>query len=126
MWPYNQQLEPPAPFLDVVIRHPHSPEQLRRVTAKVDTGADLSAIPQVVATALGLLPAQTIVAESFDGSRTHVETYAVIMEVAKAHFRYIEVILIPDAHALIGRDVLNHFFTHLNGPDLTLDLSLSA
>ena len=125
MWPYNQQLEPPAPFLDVVIRHPHSPDQMHRVTAKVDTGADLSAIPQAVATELGLLPAQTIVAESFDGVRTRIETYAVIMEVAQARFRYIEVILIPDDHALIGRDILNHFYAHLNGPDLTFDLSLS-
>lgn len=125
MWPYNQQLEPPAPFLDVVIRHPHTPEQMRRVAAKIDTGADLSAIPQAVATALDLLPAQTIVAESFDGSRTHIETYAVIMEVAQARFRYIEVILIPDEHALIGRDILNHFYAHLNGPELTLDLRLS-
>ena len=126
MWPYNQQLEPPAPFLDVVIRNPHSPDQMHSVTAKVDTGADLSAIPQAVATALGLLPAQTIVAESFDGSRTRIDTYAVILEVAQARFRYIEVILIPDEHALIGRDILNNFYAHLNGPELTLDLRLSA
>ncbi len=108
-----------------MIRHPHSSDQTQRVTAKVDTGADLSAIPQTVATVLGLLPAQTIVAESFDGSRTHIETYAVILEVAQARFRYIEVILIPDDHALIGRDILNHFYAHLNGPDLTFDLRLS-
>ena len=99
---------------------------MRLVASKVDAGADLSAIPQAVATELGLLPAQTIVAESFDGSRTSIDTYAVILEVAKARFRYIEIILIPDDQALIGRDILNHFYANLNGPDMTLGLRLSA
>ncbi len=125
MWSYNQQIDPPAPFLDIVIRHPHEPEQLRRVPAKLDTGADLSAIPQAVADELGLLPVQTITAESFDGTRTLLDTYAVILEIAQARFRYIEVILVPDDYALLGRDVLNYFYARLDGPVLTFDLRLS-
>ncbi len=126
MWSYNQQIDPPAPFLDVVIRHPYTPEQLRLVPAKLDTGADLSAIPQSIADELGLLPVQTITAESFDGTRTTLDTYAVTLEIAQARFRYIEVILIPEEHALLGRDILNHFYSRLNGPTLTFDLRLSS
>ncbi len=73
-----------------------------------------------------MLSAQTIVAESFDGVRTRIDTYAVTLEIAHARFRYIEVILIPDEYALIGRDILNPFYAHLNGPGLTLELRLSA
>jgi predicted aspartyl protease len=99
---------------------------MRLVAAKIDTGADISAIPQAVASELKLLPAQTIVAESFDGSRTTIDTYAVTIEIVGARIRYIEVILITDNHALIGRDILNHFYTRLNGPDLTLELGLAT
>ena len=126
MWSYNPQIDPPAPVLDVVIRHPYIPEQFRLVPAKLDTGADLSAIPQSIADELGLLPVQTITAEGFDGTRTTLDTYAVTLEIAKARFRYIEVILIPEEHALVGRDILNHFYARLNGPTLTFDLRLSA
>ena len=34
-------------------------------------------------------------------------------------------IKIPDDYALVGRDILNHFYTHLNRPDLTFDLRLA-
>jgi len=37
-----------------------------------------------------------------------------------------EVIVIAEPYALLGRDVLNYFYARLNGPDLTFDLSLSA
>ena len=45
--------------------------------------------------------------------------------IAQARFRRLEVILIPEDYVLLGRDVLNHFYTHLNGPDLDFDLRLS-
>jgi predicted aspartyl protease len=125
MWPYNQQLEPPAPFIDIAIRHPHLSDRTRLVAAKLDTGADLSAIPQSVAAELQLLPAQTILVQSFDGSLTRIDTFAVAIEIAQARIRTIEVILIPDEHALIGRDILNHFYVQLNGPPLTFDLRLT-
>jgi predicted aspartyl protease len=126
MWPYNLQIDPPAPFLNIIVRHPYRPEQSRISPAKLDTGADLSAIPQAVADELALLPVQTITAESFDGTRTTLDTYAVTIEIAQVRFRYIEVILIPEDHVLLGRDILNHFYAHLNGPALTFDLRLSA
>jgi predicted aspartyl protease len=125
MWPYNRQFDPPAPSLDIAVRHPLRPDQLRRIVAKLDTGADVSAIPQSVAADLELLPAQTITVEGFDGTRTSIDTYAVTIELAGARFRYIEVILIPDNYALIGRDILNHFYAHLHGPELAFDLLLS-
>lgn len=125
MWPYSKEVAPPVPFLDIVIRHPLTPDRMHRVTAKLDTGADISAIPQSIATALDLLPAQTILAQSFDGTLTRIDTYAVTVAIGQARIRTIEVILIPDEHALIGRDILNHFYVQLNGPPLTFDLRLS-
>lgn len=125
MWSYDQSIEPPAPFLDVLVHHPRSPERSRRVPAKLDTGADLSAIPQTVADELELLAARTILAETYDGWYSgKCRTYFITLEAAQARFR-LEVILIPEKYALLGRDVLNHFYAYLNGPDLTFDLRLS-
>ena len=73
MTPYNRDIEPPAPFLDVTVEHPTTGQRLS-FPAKLD----------------------------------------------------MEVIVITEPHALLGRDVLNYFYTRLNGPDLTFDLSLSA
>jgi predicted aspartyl protease len=125
VWPYDQSVQPPAPLLDVLVRHPRSSDRSRRVPARLDTGADLSAIPQAVADELELLAARTIVAETYDGSQASVKTYLVVLEAAQARFRRLEVILIPEDYALLGRDVLNHFYARLNGPDLTFDLCLS-
>jgi hypothetical protein len=47
------------------------------------------------------------------------------VEPSPIRFRRLEVILIPEEYVLLGRDVLNHFYAHLNGPDLTFDLRLS-
>jgi hypothetical protein len=47
MWAYDQGEEPPAPYLDMVIRHPDDATKTLHLRAKVDTGADISAIPQL-------------------------------------------------------------------------------
>ncbi len=122
MWSYDQTVEPPVPFLDILVGHPRLSDRSRRISARLDTGADLSAIPQVIADELELLAARTILAESYDGSQTSIRTYFVTLGIARARFRRLEVILIPENYALLGRDVLNHFYAHLNGPDLTFGL----
>lgn len=47
------------------------------------------------------------------------------VEPPATHSRRLEVILILEQYVLLGRDVLNHFYARLNGPDLTFDISVS-
>jgi len=123
MIPYNRDIEPPAPFLDVTVEHPTTGQQLL-FPAKLDTGADISAIPVSAVNQLRLLSIRTIPVEGYSGDAIPVQTYALVLNVANARFR-MEVIAISESYVLLGRDVLNYFYTHLNGPDLTFDLSLS-
>ncbi len=123
MIPYNRHLEPPAPFVDVTVAHPITGQQLP-LPAKLDTGADLSAIPISAVEQLRLLPVRTISVTGYSGNVLPVLTYALALNLAEARFR-IEVIAIAEPYVLLGRDVLNYFYTRLNGPDLTFDLSLS-
>ena len=123
MIPYNRDIEPPAPFLDVTVEHPTTGQQLI-FPAKLDTGADISAIPVSAVNQLRLLSIRTIPVEGYSGDAIPVQTYALVLNVASARFR-MEVIAISESHVLLGRDVLNYFYARLNGPDLTFDLSLS-
>jgi len=62
---YNRNVEPPAPFLDVTIEHPTTGQRLP-LPAKLDTGADISAIPATVVEQLHLLPVRAISVEGYD------------------------------------------------------------
>jgi len=123
MIPYNRDIEPPAPFLDVTVEHPITGQRLT-LPAKLDTGADISAIPVTAAEQLHLLAVRAISVEGYDSKPVSTSTYAIALYTASTRFR-LEVIIIAEPYVLLGRDVLNHFYTHLNGPELTFDLSQS-
>lgn len=125
MWPYNQSVRPPAPFLDVVLRHPVNPQVTQTLPAKVDTGADISAIPLSIVDEFNLSRASTIPVEGYDGHLSTVPTYAIGLSIADTYPGRLEVISISETYVLVGRDVLNRFYVRLNGPDLTFYMSTS-
>jgi hypothetical protein len=122
-WAYDQAEEPPAPFLEISVYHPENIEQVAQIRAKLDTGADISAIPTVLITQLALPIVSRILIEGYDGHLTTVASYAVSIQISDVLLVHQEVISIPDPYVLLGRDVLNRFFVQLNGPDLTFNLS---
>ena len=124
MRPYDRSIDPPAPFVEVSILHPTTGQQ-DTLPAKLDTGADISGIPIQVVDKLGLVAARSIPIEGYDNVRVQLPTYIIALEVAGARFRRLEVVPLPEKHVLLGRDVLNHFYTHLNSPELTFDLNLT-
>lgn len=124
MIPYDRNIDPPAPFVEVTVRHPISDQQ-DALLAQLDTGADISGIPQRLVDKLGLVAARAIPVAGYDGVCVSLSTYVVTLQVTGACFRYLEVVPLPGEYVLLGRDVLNHFYAHLNGPELTFDLSPS-
>jgi hypothetical protein len=125
MWPYDQSVYPPAPFLDVVLHHPANPQVTQSLPAKVDTGADISAIPLSIVDEFDLSHASTIPVEGYDGHLSTVPTYAIGLYIADTYLGHLEVISIPETCVLLGRDALNRFYIRLNGPDLTFHMSTS-
>lgn len=124
MWQYNQTEEPPAPFLDLLLRHPEQPSQSFPVSAKIDTGADISALPERLITQLNLPMTGKLLVQGYEGITQEVATYAVHIKIGSARFKVHETVTTHESHALLGRDILNYFYLRLNGPDLTLDASL--
>jgi predicted aspartyl protease len=125
MWPYDQSVHPPAPFLDIVLHHPANPQVIQSFLAKVDTGADISAIPLSIVDEFNLSRASTIPVEGYDGQLSTVPTYAIGLYIADTYLGRLEVISIPKTYVLLSRDVLNRFYIRLNGPDLTFHMGTS-
>jgi hypothetical protein len=124
MWAYNREVEPPAPFVEIAIHHPTNLEQSIRIQAKIDTGADVSAIPTSLIPQLQLPVASNLLIEGYDGVSVRVLSYSVLLEIADHRFENWEVIAFPDDYVLLGRDILNYFYVQLNGPDFTFKVSL--
>ncbi len=122
MWVYNQHEHPPAPFLDLIVHPIEKSNQTVPIQAKIDTGTDISALPESIVAYLNLPIVSKLIVEGYDGRQTTVSTYAAVLEIATVRFRSQEFIAIPEAHALLGRDILNHFYVLLNGPGLNLQI----
>ncbi len=122
MWSYDHTVEPPTPFLDVLVHPPERAIVAQSIRAKLDTGADVSAIPDSLVEALDLRPEGQILIEGYDLRLLTLRTYYVALVMARVRFQRLEVITFPEEYVLIGRDVLNHFYARLNGPELTFEL----
>lgn len=126
MWQYDQTEEPPAPFIDLLLRHPEQPDQSLSIRAKIDTGADISALPDRLIAQLNLPITGKLLVRGYEGRSQEVTAYAVHIEIDSARFRVYEVLATHESHALLGRDILNYFYLRLNGPELTMDASLKS
>ena len=119
---YNPAVSPPAPFVPIAIAHPLRPTAHRAVSAKVDTGADITALPVELVQGLVLSQKHLLEVAGYDNELTVIPTYDVLLELAQARVR-LEVVAVPDEYALLGRDVLNLLRLLLDGPALTLEIS---
>jgi predicted aspartyl protease len=120
--PYDQSFSPPAPALTVEVFVPGVPDQRRLVLAKLDTAADMTAVPLNLIKQLGMKIASSVEVAGYEADYAVVSTYLVGIELPQARIRRVEVVPISEDYVLLGRDVLNNFFINLNGPELTFDV----
>jgi predicted aspartyl protease len=120
---YNQQVTPPAPFVQTTFRRPESRGAEIALAAQIDTGAYRSVIPGRLVEELGLVPVRETHVEGFGGHLSVVSTYLIEIEILLIPPRIIEVIASRDEpFCLLGRDILNGFRLTLDGPGLILDI----
>jgi clan AA aspartic protease len=90
------------------------------VTALVDTGADISVIPQHIARQLRLPFVRRIQVFGVDGSARFATVNSVEVEIPG--FQDLVEAVAFGNEALIGRDLLNRWVAHLDGPQGLLRL----
>jgi len=118
---YSFNHSPPAPALTVRFTRPLSTQSIE-LQAKLDTGADITVLPQSAINEFRLMPAGRISVFSFNGREEWRYTYFVDLSFHNSKFPMVEVIGARRHDALLGRDVLNLMKITLDGKDLSFDL----
>jgi len=118
---YSLDFSPAAPVLPVLIRLPGSIES-KRLEGKVDSGADMCAIPEDVIADLDLPPVRMVRAAGFAGVLQEVMLYHCAIELADRRFEHVEAVATRRRYAIIGRNVLRHLVLKLDGPNTTLTI----
>jgi hypothetical protein len=111
---------PPAPLAQVTLRHPKSGDTLPGVPMLLDSGADVTLVPQASVNQLGLVGAADEIYElvGFDGATSFAAVVRLEMVFLNRTFRG-RFLLIDREWGVLGRDILNLVSLLLDGPSLT-------
>ncbi|MGC9013551.1 MAG: retroviral-like aspartic protease family protein, partial [Thermoproteota archaeon] len=90
--------------------------------AKLDTGVDMTVLPQYVVDELRLIPASRVSISSFDGRKALRYTYFINISFNSFEYKMVEVISAKRQDAILGRDVLNKLKIVLDGKNLSFNL----
>jgi hypothetical protein len=117
---YSQNLfspnSPPGLTLQVQVS-PLDGRIRREINGIIDTGADFSTIPEKLAKELQLKTKGGRLVMGFTGKDIeYCETYLITLSLDNKSSFDLEVFSTAREHCLIGRDVLNQFVIHANGP----------
>ena len=120
MTAYNStEFDPPAPVASVTLINEVTNATLPGVQMQLDTGADVTLIPQDAAGQLGLAISETeYELIGFDGSRSTAAAVRLNMQFGRYTFRG-KYLLIDQGIGVIGRDILNLLPLLFDGPKLT-------
>jgi hypothetical protein len=112
--------DPPAPLAKVTLRNPATGASVADVHMLLDSGADVTLLPQAAVLGLGLPLAleEGIELVGFDGNRSFAPAVRLDMNLLGKTFkgRYL---VLDQEWGLLGRDVLNYLAILLDGPALS-------
>ncbi|HEX3035861.1 MAG TPA: hypothetical protein VHT73_12170 [Thermodesulfobacteriota bacterium] len=113
---------PPAPVARVTLRNPEKGETLSDVPMLIDSGADVTLIPQGSIALLGVNvdPDASYEVMGFDGSKSFAQVVNLDLVFLERVFRG-RFLVINQEWGILGRDVLNHVSVLLDGPRLIWD-----
>jgi predicted aspartyl protease len=113
---------PPAPILSVTIWNEDRNKSYHAPAALIDTGCDMTIIPQVWSRDLNLvLVDQRVVTGVFGDESDICPVYAARVQILDV-YEDLERVIGLGSTLLIGRDILRRFVTTLNGIESVLSL----
>jgi hypothetical protein len=113
---------PPAPLAGVNLRNPENDQTLADVPMLIDSGADVTLIPQrsVHLLRMQIDPNAGYELMGFDGSKSVARVVNLDLVFLNRVFRG-RFLVVNQEWGILGRDVLNHVAVLLDGPRLTWD-----
>ncbi len=121
--PYDIHYDPAAAILPVVLSGVVRRRPQARLSALIDTGADMTAIPDTVVKRLRLYSVGRIEIEGIHARVETVDIYTVQLSIADLPIREMEVVPTEQPFVILGRDWLVRYYLCLNGPEQTFFLS---
>jgi predicted aspartyl protease len=123
MIPYDPQFAPPAIVLSVTIAGVVHRRPRIELSALIDTGADVTAVPESLVERLKLYPVGRLQLEDANAVKMPVFTYEANMAMAEEPAKKMEVIVTPYPFVILGRDWLNDYYLLLDGPEQQFQIS---
>lgn len=125
IFPYDvHNFVPPAPALVISLSAPVSTStQSVRSLAILDSGADITVIPQQIVQHLQLKYVDEIFASGFGGIRKKYFVYSVKITIDNVGDFVIRTISDFEDHVIVGRDILNKLLLFLKGPSKIFEIS---
>jgi len=120
---YNQQVNPPAPFVYVSLRCPETGNIVENLPAQVDSAADRTVIPASLVDPLGMIPADQLLVAGLGGEVFSAPAFFIKLTLHDLSPQEVLVLAHDDEpFVLLGRDVLNRHRLLLDGPGLALEI----
>jgi hypothetical protein len=115
----SEDFDPPAPVALVEIRNPTTGQTIANVLMLMDTGADVTLVPQAVLDDLQLIPMSETAYElaGFGGEKRALSAVHLDLIFCHKTFRG-QFLPMDEAWGILGRNVLNSVALRLNGPKL--------
>jgi len=113
----DRRFEPPAPLALVTLRDPESSRIQSDVPMLIDSGADVTLLPNYVVEALGVQINTEMQRElmSFDGSTSFAQVVRLELRFQGRTFRG-QFLITQDDVGVLGRNILNRVAIALHGP----------
>ncbi len=125
MIPYTKDFDPPAPMVEVIVGNVLNRRLSRTFPALLDSGADVTAVPEECLHALNLYAVAKIQFEDVQANTTHTFIYTVKFTIGGLVIPRQEVVLTGLEFVLVGRDLLKHFNLHLYGREQLFTLEVA-
>lgn len=120
---YDRTFDPPAIVLAVTVTGAVRRRPRIDSPAFIDTGADITAVPETLVDKLRLYPIGRLNLEDANAVKTPVYTYDVFLNLPGESAQKLEVVLTPYPFVILGRDWLQGYYLLLDGPGQQFQLS---
>lgn len=120
---YDNGFDPPAPVVTVAITGIVHSRPRVTLPALLDTGSDFTAVPANLVSILKLYPVRSQLLEDFSGETREEFLYGVRLGYANQLDAEIQVMVTGLPFVILGRDWLNQYDIHLNGPETWFQIS---
>jgi predicted aspartyl protease len=121
---YDRSFTPPAPVAELIVIHPVRVTNRISLRGKLDTGANVTVIPERLVAQLKLTPKGRIWTRGYDGSYSQRVVYYVRMRIEGFDIAAVRCIATARTNVLLGRNILNRFMITLDGKNLFFELKV--